>query len=53
VVAVALNTSALPEAEARRAIDQAASATGLPAVDVVRFGGGAVWTALRDVLGLS
>jgi uncharacterized NAD-dependent epimerase/dehydratase family protein len=38
VVAVALNTYDLAEAEARRAVDDAARATGLPATDPVRFG---------------
>ena len=38
VVAVALNTYDLAEAEARRAVEDAARATGLPATDPVRFG---------------
>lgn len=38
VVAVALNTSALDDAAARRAIEAAAKATGLPSADPVREG---------------
>lgn len=38
VIGIALNTRALPEAEARQAIDQASEQTGLPATDPVRFG---------------
>ena len=38
VIGVALNTFDLPEAEARRAVDDAGRATGLPATDPVRFG---------------
>lgn len=42
VVAVALNTSALSEADARAAVSVAAAATGLPACDPVRDGPAAV-----------
>jgi uncharacterized NAD-dependent epimerase/dehydratase family protein len=52
VVAMALNTSALAEADARRALDAAARETGLPAGDVVRFGAGPVLGALRRALDL-
>jgi uncharacterized NAD-dependent epimerase/dehydratase family protein len=38
VAAVALNTSRLAEADARRAIEEAEAETGLPADDPVRFG---------------
>ena len=47
VVAVALNTSLIPdEAEARRIIDATAAETGLPTADPVRFGGDGLW---RDI----
>jgi len=46
VVALALNTYDLAEAAARRAIDDARAATGLPATDPVRFGA----TPLVDAL---
>jgi uncharacterized NAD-dependent epimerase/dehydratase family protein len=38
VVAVALNTLGLPDAEARSAVERAARETGLAAADPVRFG---------------
>lgn len=38
VLGVCLNTYDLPEAEARRACEEASSDTGLPATDPVRFG---------------
>jgi uncharacterized NAD-dependent epimerase/dehydratase family protein len=38
VVAIALNTRSLDDAAARRAVDEAEAATGLPADDPVRFG---------------
>jgi uncharacterized NAD-dependent epimerase/dehydratase family protein len=46
VVAVALNTYDLDAAAARRAIDDAQAATGLPATDPVRFGTGPLVDAL-------
>ena len=45
-VAVALNTQRLDEPQARAAIEAAQRETGLPADDVVRFGGARLWTAL-------
>jgi uncharacterized NAD-dependent epimerase/dehydratase family protein len=45
-VAVALNTSHLGIGDARRAIDEIAAETGLPADDVVRFGGDRLWNAV-------
>lgn len=45
--AVALNTSALEDSRAVQCIKQAQSETGLPADDVVRFGGAALWQALQ------
>jgi uncharacterized NAD-dependent epimerase/dehydratase family protein len=46
VIAVAMNTYDLPEHEARRAIEAAASATGLPVTDPVRFGAGPIADAV-------
>ncbi len=44
VVAIALNTSLIPdEADARRIIEATEAETGLPADDPVRFGGDALW----------
>jgi uncharacterized NAD-dependent epimerase/dehydratase family protein len=47
-VAVAVNTSSLDDAHARAAIAEAEASAGLPADDVVRFGGARLWSALRD-----
>jgi uncharacterized NAD-dependent epimerase/dehydratase family protein len=47
-VAVALNTRGLSDAEARAAIAAAESFTGLPADDVVRFGGARLWRAVAS-----
>ena len=48
VVAVAVNTSLIPdEAAARRAIAAVAAETGLPTDDPVRFGAGPLWAAIR------
>jgi uncharacterized NAD-dependent epimerase/dehydratase family protein len=49
VVAVALNTRALGEEEARAAIQAAEEATGLPADDPVRFGAGKLVEAVVGV----
>ena len=46
VVALALNTFDLDDESARRAVDAAARATGLPATDVVRFGAAKIVDAL-------
>jgi uncharacterized NAD-dependent epimerase/dehydratase family protein len=49
VVAVALNTSLIPdEREARRTIEATAAETGLPADDPVRFGPDRLWAAIRE-----
>jgi uncharacterized NAD-dependent epimerase/dehydratase family protein len=45
---VAVNTALLDDAHARAAIADAEALTGLPADDVVRFGGAKLWRALRD-----
>jgi uncharacterized NAD-dependent epimerase/dehydratase family protein len=50
VVAVALNTRDLDEAEARRAVAAAEEETGLPATDPVRFGAGTIVDALAPLL---
>lgn len=51
VVGVTVNTSALGEAEARRALSDAEAATGRPATDVVRFGCERVLDAIEEYLG--
>ncbi len=38
VIGLAANTHNMPESEARRAIEEAAESTGLPATDPIRFG---------------
>ena len=50
VAAVALNTSTLSEAHARRAIAETADLTGLPTDDPYRFGGERLMDALRERL---
>jgi uncharacterized NAD-dependent epimerase/dehydratase family protein len=52
VVAVALNTRGLDDSEARRAVDDAAGETGLPADDPVRFGAGRLLDAVLARLDL-
>ncbi len=48
VVAVALNTSLIADdAEARRVIDETATATGLPCDDPVRYGADGLWEAVE------
>ena len=48
VVAVALNTSLIPdEEEARRIVEATAVETGLPCDDPVRFGGDALWREIE------
>jgi uncharacterized NAD-dependent epimerase/dehydratase family protein len=48
VVAVALNTSAIPgDDDARAEIARVAELTGLPAGDPVRFGGSTLWPAIE------
>jgi len=48
VAAIALNTSPVPEAEARAAVAAAAEETGLPADDPVRFGAGKLLEAVLN-----
>lgn len=49
VVAVAVNTSLIPDdAAARAAIEAIAAETGLPADDPVRFGADALWAAVTE-----
>lgn len=52
VLAVALNTSALAEDDARRAVAMTEEETGLPVTDVVRFGAAPVLDALAHELRL-
>jgi len=50
VAAVALNTSAVSEEDARVAIAEAEAETGLPADDPVRFGAGKLLDAVLDLM---
>ena len=50
VLAVALDTHRLDEQAARAAVEDAATATGLPATDPVRYGAGPLATAVREAL---
>jgi len=50
VAALALNTVALSEPDARAAIEAAERATGLPATDVVRAGCARILPAIRDAV---
>ena len=52
VVAIALNTRMLDEAQARRAVEEAREATGLPAGDPVRFSREGFAESVLDGLGL-
>jgi uncharacterized NAD-dependent epimerase/dehydratase family protein len=51
VAAIALNTSRLDDAAARREIDRVAAQTGLATDDPVRYGGARLLDALRAALG--
>ncbi|MFN2470000.1 MAG: DUF1611 domain-containing protein [Gaiellaceae bacterium] len=53
VVAVALNTRGLDEAEARHAVAVTRDQTGLPAGDPVRFGAGPLLDAVLERIGLT
>jgi uncharacterized NAD-dependent epimerase/dehydratase family protein len=48
VIAIALDTSALSEQDAQKAIAQTAKETGLPVDDPVRNGGAALWHAIAE-----
>jgi uncharacterized NAD-dependent epimerase/dehydratase family protein len=50
VVAIALNTSLIDEAEAHRVVAATERETGLPAGDPVRFGGARLWAAIHAAL---
>jgi uncharacterized NAD-dependent epimerase/dehydratase family protein len=50
VAAVALNTSLLPEGEARAEIERVAAETGLPVDDPYRFGPGPLFDGLLAAL---
>ncbi len=51
VVAVALNTSLIPDEEvARQVIEATAAETGLPVADPVRFGGDALWASIETAV---
>jgi uncharacterized NAD-dependent epimerase/dehydratase family protein len=48
-VGLALNTAARDETAARRALDEASAATGLPCTDPLRFGCAAIAAAMEDI----
>jgi uncharacterized NAD-dependent epimerase/dehydratase family protein len=50
VIGIALNTSAVDDVTARRAIADASAQTGLPCDDVVRYGPEALWSSLAPQL---
>ncbi len=50
VIGIACNTVDLPEDEGRRAIEQVAAQSGLPAADVVRFGPDPLADAIEEML---
>lgn len=51
VVAIALNTSLIPdEREARRIVEAISAETGLPTADPVRFGGDALWREIESAV---
>ena len=52
VIAIALNTFDMDGESARRAVEDAARETGLPAADPVRFGAGPLVQAVRTFLSL-
>jgi uncharacterized NAD-dependent epimerase/dehydratase family protein len=52
VVAVAMNTGEMPDAEAERAIEEMAAETGLPTADPVRSGCAVLLAAVRERLGI-
>jgi uncharacterized NAD-dependent epimerase/dehydratase family protein len=47
VIALSANTYDLPEGEARRLVEEAGRATGLPSTDPVRFGAGPLADAVE------
>lgn len=48
VVAIALNTVGLADEDARRAVEETERATGLPTGDVIRFGAGPIFDAVKE-----
>jgi uncharacterized NAD-dependent epimerase/dehydratase family protein len=51
VIALSANTYDLPEDEARKAVEAAGEATGLPSTDPVRFGAGPLADAVEEARG--
>jgi len=49
VAGIALNTFGMAETDARRAVEKAEDETGLPATDVVRFGAGPLFDAVKEM----